>query len=190
MILVKRPDFIVMRGANQDAVQFTLAAFRRAGLSSLAIDAEPLRALRKPSDARKDIMLKTPPKSLVFVVLLVLAGLAAFFALRRTPACSGGAMYMSNVSECKAWGVDEAGCKAAVDTARAVAVRVAPRSESLFACEVRFSDCFEHADGGFYPRPSFCLSAADKSAAPSEVRYLEYVSDRQNRKKTREVPIK
>lgn len=134
-------------------------------------------------------MTKPVPKSLMLVVLLVIAGVAAFFAFRRTPACSGAGKYMSTVSECKAWGVDEALCKEAVAAARGASVRAAPKSETMFACEVRFSDCFEAPDGGFYPKPSFCLGSAEKGAKPVEVRYLEYISDRMNRKKTREVPI-
>jgi len=58
----------------------------------------------------------------------------------------------------------------------------------MFQCEVRFSDCFEAPGGGFSPRPSFCLRP-DKGAEPQEVRYLEYESDRMNRKKTKEVRV-
>jgi hypothetical protein len=57
----------------------------------------------------------------------------------------------------------------------------------MFQCELRFSDCFQNAAGGFSPRPAFCLRA--ESGDPKEVRYLEYESDRRNRKTTKEVRV-
>lgn len=134
-------------------------------------------------------MSRLPSKAFIFVAVLVLAGFAAFFALRRTPACSGDGKFMATVGECRAWGVDEAVCKGAVDAARAAAAKAAPKSATMFECEVRFSDCFEAPEGGFVPRPSFCLKSTDKGAQPTQMRYLEYVSDRMNRKKTREIPF-
>jgi uncharacterized protein YgiB involved in biofilm formation len=130
-----------------------------------------------------------PKKTFVIMAALVAAGFAAFFALRRTPVCSGDGKYMSTQSECQAWGVDAAVCKEAIDKARETTARAAPKTETMFQCELRFSVCFEAPEGGFAPRPSFCLRTTDKGAEPAEIRYLEYESDRMNRKKTREVRI-
>ena len=84
------------------------------------------------------------------------------------------------------WGVDAATCKQAVEKARAVAARAAPKTETMFQCELRFSDCFENPAGGYTPRPAFCLRP---DGQPTEIRYLEYESDRRNRKKTKEVRV-
>jgi uncharacterized protein YgiB involved in biofilm formation len=134
-------------------------------------------------------MNRVPSKAFIAVAALVAIVLGASFLLRRTPACEGDGKFMSTQSDCQGWGVAAETCAAAIAKAREAAARSAPRSDNLFACETSFSDCFEAASGGFYPRPSFCLRAADKSAAPSEIRYLQYESDRMNRKKTREVRI-
>jgi hypothetical protein len=93
---------------------------------------------------------------------------------------------MASVADCQAWGLDAKLCKEAVEKARAVAARAAPKTETMFQCELRFTDCFENPAGGFSPRPAFCLRA---DGEPTEIRYLEYESDRRNRKKTKEVRI-
>ncbi len=133
-------------------------------------------------------MSRVPSKAFIAVAAVVAIGIGSFFALRRTPACEGEGKFMSTETECKAWGVGADVCKTAVAKAREAAARAAPRSENMFACETSFTDCFEAPGGGFYPRPSFCLRP-DAGAAPSEIRYLRYESDRMNRKKTREVRI-
>lgn len=128
--------------------------------------------------------------SLTFIAVAGVAALAGavwFFGYRRTPACSGDGRYMATVQQCRAYGVDAGVCASAVEKARALATKVAPRTDAAFDCEVRFSECFAGADGRFTPTPSFCL--APGSAEPKEVRYLEYESDRLNRKKTREIRI-
>ncbi|WP_227967516.1 DUF1190 domain-containing protein [Methylocystis sp. WRRC1] len=123
----------------------------------------------------------------VIGVALAAAGFSAFYAMRgRTPACAGGGKYMSTLNDCKAWGIAADVCAQAVEKARAVAARAAPKTETMFQCEVRFSECFENPAGGFTPRPSFCLNPGGD---PTEVRYLEYESDRRNRKTTKEVRI-
>ncbi len=131
-------------------------------------------------------MAKFPVKTIAIAVLVAAAGTAAFFAYRRVPACSGDGKYMSTVSECQAWGISSDLCAQGVEKARAVAGRAAPKTESMFQCELRFSECFENPAGGFSPRPSFCLRAGGE---PTEIRYLEYESDRRNRKKTKEVRL-
>lgn len=128
--------------------------------------------------------------SLAFIaaaVIATLAGAVWFFGHRRTPACSGDARYMATAQQCRAYGLDAGLCASAVEKARAVAMRAAPRTDASFDCEVRFSECFAGPDGRYTPSPSFCL--APGSAEPKELRYLEYESDRLNRKKTREVRI-
>jgi uncharacterized protein YgiB involved in biofilm formation len=133
---------------------------------------------------------RLPTKKFVFAVIVAVAALAAFVATRRTPACSGDGKIMSTQSECQGWGFDAATCKTVVEKARAIAIRSAPRQTNSIQCETQFTDCFEAQDGGFYPRPSFCLRASGKEQQePTELRYLQYESDRMNRKKTREVPI-
>ncbi len=126
-----------------------------------------------------------------FIVLAVVAaaGAAIFFAKRRVPVCEADGKYMAaTASDCQSWGYPEGVCKEAIETARAAVVRVAPKSETSFQCEVRFADCFQNAAGGFSPQPSFCLRA-ETGAEPKEIRYLEYESDRRNRKKTKEVRV-
>ncbi|WP_159732605.1 DUF1190 domain-containing protein [Methylosinus sp. Ce-a6] len=128
--------------------------------------------------------------SLTFIAVAgvaTLAGAVWFLGFRRTPACTGDGRYMATAQQCRAYGVDAGLCASAVEQARALAVKVAPRTDASFDCEVRFSECFAGPDGRFTPTPSFCL--APGSAQPKEVRYLEYESDRLNRKKTREVRI-
>lgn len=93
---------------------------------------------------------------------------------------------MSTQAECQAWGFESGVCENAVARAREALVGAAPKTETMFQCELRFSDCFENPAGGYSPRPSFCLKA---DGAPTEVRYLEYESDRRNRKQAREVRI-
>jgi len=127
-------------------------------------------------------------KFFIIAVAVVAAGFSAFYAFRRAPVCSGDGKYMATQTDCQAWGFDAEVCKQAIEKARAVVARAAPKTETMFQCEVRFSDCFEARGGGFSPRPSFCLRP-DKGAEPLEVRYLEYESDRMNRKKTKEVRV-
>lgn len=93
---------------------------------------------------------------------------------------------MSTQAECQAWGVDQAVCAQAVAKAREALARVGPKTETMFQCELRFSDCFANPGGGYSPRPSFCLK---EGGEPTEIRYLEYESDRRNRKQTKEVRI-
>jgi uncharacterized protein YgiB involved in biofilm formation len=131
-------------------------------------------------------MSKTPWKFILVAVALAVAGLSLFLARRTTPACAEGGKYMASLSDCQAWGLDAAPCKQAVEKARAVAARAAPKTETMFQCELRFTDCFENPAGGFTPRPAFCLRS---DGEPKEIRYLEYESDRRNRKKTKEVRI-
>jgi len=125
-------------------------------------------------------------KYIIIAVALAAAGFAFFYARRTAPACAEEGKYMSSVADCQAWGLDPALCKQAVEKARAVAARAAPKTETMFQCELRFTDCFENPTGGFSPRPAFCLRA---DGEPKEVRYLEYEADRRNRKKTKEVRI-
>ncbi|MGA8169617.1 MAG: DUF1190 domain-containing protein [Methylocystis sp.] len=133
---------------------------------------------------------RTPSKKFIFAAVLAVAGLSAFVATRRAPACGGGGKIMSTQGECASWGFDATTCKTAVEKARASAVRATPRLDNSIQCETRFTDCFEAPDGGFHPKPSFCLrQSAQQSAEPLEMRYLEYESDRMSRKKTREVPF-
>jgi uncharacterized protein YgiB involved in biofilm formation len=127
-------------------------------------------------------------KYIVIAVALVAAGFSAFYALRRSPVCADGGKYMATRSDCEAWGVDAGVCREAIEKARAIVARAGPKTETLFQCEVQFTDCFEAPEGGFSPRPSFCLRA-DAGSEPFEVRYLEYESDRMNRKKTKEVRV-
>jgi uncharacterized protein YgiB involved in biofilm formation len=122
---------------------------------------------------------------IIFVALAGAAG-ALFFSRRTVPVCAEGGKYMASLADCQAWGLDAKLCKDAVEKARAVAARAAPKTETMFQCELRFTDCFENPTGGFSPRPAFCLRA---DGEPKEVRYLEYESDRRNRKKTKEVRI-
>ncbi len=131
-------------------------------------------------------MASTPLKIIIVLVALAAAGFSFFYARRSAPACSEEGKYMASVADCQAWGLDAALCKQAVEKARAVAARAAPKTETMFQCELRYSDCFENPAGGFTPRPAFCLRA---DGEPREIRYLEYEADRRNRKKTKEVRI-
>lgn len=126
-------------------------------------------------------------KFIIAAALVALAGATWFFAFRRVPACSGEGKYMATAQQCRAYGLDARLCEAAVEKARALAVRVAPKADTSFACEVLYADCFAGPDGRFTPSPSFCL--APGASEPVEVRYLEYASDRLNRKKAHEVRI-
>lgn len=128
-------------------------------------------------------------KTFAFVGLLAVAGLAAFYATRRTPACASGGQLMSTLRECEAWGSDAATCKDSLEIAKQAVAKAAPRSDTQFKCEVRFSECIALSANSFVPRPSFCLRKTDKGAQPTEIRYLEYESDRLNRKKAREVRV-
>jgi len=135
-------------------------------------------------------MSRMPSKKFLFVAILATAALGAFVATRRTPACGGDGKIMSTQTECVSWGFDAATCKTVVEKARAAAVRATPRLSDSIQCETQFTDCFEAPDGGFHPKPSFCLRASAKEAPePLEMRYLQYESDRMSRKKTREVPF-
>lgn len=131
-------------------------------------------------------MASTPLKSIIVLVALAAAGFSFFYARRSTPACSDDGKYMASVADCQTWGLNATLCKQAVEKAHAMAARAAPKTETMFQCELRFSDCIENPAGGFSPRPAFCLRA---DGEPREVRYLEYESDRRNRKKTKEVRI-
>ncbi|KAF2990371.1 DUF1190 domain-containing protein [Methylocystis sp. MJC1] len=131
-------------------------------------------------------MANSPLKLIVILVALAAAGFSFFYARRTAPACAEDGKYMSSMSDCQAWGFTSALCKQAVDKAQAVAAHAAPKTETMFQCELRFSDCFENPAGGFTPRPAFCLRT---DGEPKEIRYLEYESDRRNRKKTKEVRI-
>ncbi|MGD9545659.1 hypothetical protein [Methylocystis sp.] len=124
----------------------------------------------------------------IIAVAVAAAGFSAFYAFRRSPVCSADGKFMATQNECEAWGFAPDTCKQAIEKARIVVARAAPKSETMFQCEVRFSDCFQAPDGGFSPRPSFCLRPG-ANAEPLEVRYLEYESDRRNRKKTKEVRV-
>jgi uncharacterized protein YgiB involved in biofilm formation len=127
-------------------------------------------------------------KFIIIAIAIAAAGFSAFYAFRRSPVCAGDGKYMASQNDCEAWGFTPETCKQAIEKARAVIARAAPKSETMFQCELRFSDCFQAPEGGFSPRPSFCLRQ-DKGAEPLGVRYLEYESDRMNRKKTKEVRI-
>jgi uncharacterized protein YgiB involved in biofilm formation len=135
-------------------------------------------------------MNRMPSKKFIFAAILAVAALVGFVATRRSPACSGEGKIMSTQTECLNWGFDAATCKSAVEKARDAAVRATPRLDNSIQCETQFTDCFEAPQGGFHPKPSFCLRASAKEAAePLEMRYLQYESDRMNRKKTREIPF-
>lgn len=138
------------------------------------------------NDETREIMGGNPFKFIIIVVALAAAGFALYYARRTSPACSEDGKYMSSVADCQAWGIDAGLCKQAVEKARSVAARSAPKTETLFQCELRFTECFENPAGGFSPRPAFCLRP---DGEPREVRYLEYASDRRNRKTTKEVRI-
>lgn len=127
-------------------------------------------------------------KFFIIAFAVAAAGFSAYYALRRAPVCAADGKYMATQRDCEAWGFQPDICKQAIETARNITARAAPKSETMFQCEVRFSECFEAPGGGFLPRPSFCLRP-DKGAEPQEVRYLEYESDRRNRKTTKEVRV-
>ncbi len=132
-------------------------------------------------------MASSPLKTILIVAAVVSVGFSVFYAMRgKSPACAQNGKYMSTVADCRAWGVAPETCAQAVEKAHAVAARAAPKAETLFQCELRFTECFENPTGGFSPRPSFCLR---EGAEPTEVRYLEFGSDRRNRRVTKEVPI-
>jgi len=132
-------------------------------------------------------MKKPPVKIFVALAAIALAVFAWSFTHRRISACSGEGKYMSTVGECERWGIAAETCANAVEAARKLVSQKGPKHEKLFDCELRYSDCIEGIDGGYVPKPSFCLRPDQVS--PSEVRYLTFDSDRMNRRKTREVPI-
>jgi len=135
-------------------------------------------------------MNQPPFKTMIFVAILLIGGFGLFFMFRRLPACSGDGRYMATMQQCQAYGIDAGVCRQAIDQAKEIAIRAAPKVATLFECESVYTDCFEAPAGGFAPTPSFCLkSSASGPAQPSEVRYLETVADRRNRKKAREVRI-
>jgi uncharacterized protein YgiB involved in biofilm formation len=132
-------------------------------------------------------MASSPLKTILIVAAVAAVGFSAFYALRgKNPACAQNGKYMSTIADCRAWGVAQETCAQVVEKARAVAARAAPKVDNQFQCELRFTECFENPTGGFSPRPSFCLR---EGAEPTEIRYLEFDSDRRNRRVTREVPI-
>jgi hypothetical protein len=137
------------------------------------------------------LMIVTPSRGFIIAAALVAAALTAFVMTRRTPACGGKGQIMSTISECKSWGFDASTCEAVVGKARAIAKRVTPALDNSVKCETQFTDCFKADDGAYHPIPSFCLQqGATAAAEPTDLHYLEYESDRMNRKKTHEVPIK
>lgn len=131
-------------------------------------------------------MSNTPLKYVIVLVALIAAGFSVFYALRRSPVCAGDGKYMATQRDCEAWGVSAGLCKEAIEKARAIVARAGPKTETMFQCELRFTECFEAPGGGFSPQPSFCLRADNE---PSEIRYLEYESDRMNRKKAKEMRV-
>jgi hypothetical protein len=135
-------------------------------------------------------MSKPPIKTVVLLAILIAGALGLFATFRHIPACSGDGKYMSTLQQCQSYGVGESVCREAIDKAKQVALRAAPKAATSFQCESVYSDCFETPTGEFTPVPSFCLKLSE-SGAPiaSEVRYLEMTSDRMNRKKAREVRI-
>ena len=136
-------------------------------------------------------MIVAPSKLFIVLAALAAAALAAFVMTRRAPACGGNGQIMSSVGECKSWGIDFELCKAAVEKARAVAEKATPGFDNSVKCETRFTDCFKAADESYHPLPAFCLKTpATAASEPFDLHYLEYESDRMNRKKTHEVPIK
>jgi uncharacterized protein YgiB involved in biofilm formation len=131
-------------------------------------------------------MANTPFKIIVLLVALAAAGFSYFYARRTTPVCAGDGKYMSTLNDCAAWGIGAQVCGPAVEKAKALAARAAPKTETMFQCELRFTDCFENPAGGFTPRPSFCLDAGGE---PKEIRYIEYEADRRNRRQTKAVRL-
>jgi hypothetical protein len=128
--------------------------------------------------------------SLLFVAaasLAVIGGATWYFVLRRTPACAAGGTLMATAQQCRALGFDASVCASAVDKSRTLALRAAPKQDTSFACEVLYSDCFAGPDGRFTPSPSFCLTPG--ATEPTEIRYLEYGSDRLKRKKLQDVRL-
>ncbi|MBY6243138.1 hypothetical protein [Methylosinus sp. Sm6] len=119
--------------------------------------------------------------------LVVLGAATWYFVLRRTPACASGGTLMATTQQCRALGFEASVCASAVEKARALALRAAPKQDTSFDCEVLYSDCFAGPDGRFTPSPSFCL--APGATQPTEIRYLTYGSDRLNRKKLQEVRL-
>jgi hypothetical protein len=183
--------------ASTNNVTFTLVTLQLAGLSSLRmfratcnvreINACARCGRTRPSNREMDMALPIG-KFLSGAALLTLGAFAVYYGFRRPATCAGDGLLVATQTGCVALGLDAANCKSAIEKARAVAARAAPRHESSFQCELQYSECFE-AGGSFVPRPSFCLRKDDKTATPSEIRYLEYVSDRQNRRTTKEVRI-
>jgi uncharacterized protein YgiB involved in biofilm formation len=131
-------------------------------------------------------MANSPFKIIVLLVALAAAGFSFYYARRTTPVCGEDGKYVTNLNDCQAWGIAADVCKQATEKARALAARAAPKTETKFQCELRFTDCFENPAGGFTPSPSFCLRA---DGEPKEIRYIEYESDRRNRRQTKAVRI-
>jgi uncharacterized protein YgiB involved in biofilm formation len=150
-----------------------LAASRSAGLLSARVN-------------RASDMANSPLKIIALLVALAAVGFSFYYARRTAPACAAGGKFVSSLSDCQAWGFSADACKQAVEKARAVAARAAPKTENQFQCELRFTDCFANPAGGFTPSPAFCLAADNE---PKEIRYIEYESDRRNRRQTKSVPI-
>lgn len=133
-------------------------------------------------------MAYAPPKYMIVAGLVVAVAIGVALSRRRMPACEADGKYMSSITECQAFGFAADICKQSVDKARAAIENAGPKTETMFQCELRFTECFQNAAGTFSPRPAFCLRA-DGGAEPKEVRYLEYGSDRRNRKTMTEVRI-
>jgi uncharacterized protein YgiB involved in biofilm formation len=131
-------------------------------------------------------MANTPFKIIVLLVALAAAGFSLFYARRTTPVCAENGKYMASMNDCQAWGIGAEVCKQAVEKARALAARAAPKTETKLQCELRFTDCFENPAGGFTPAPAFCLR---DDGEPKEIRYLEYEADRRNRRQTKAVRL-
>lgn len=169
-------------GEVRDSTDYACHAARRRNMFSA-------RGARAAAATREKKAMNRPPiKATIFAAILLIGGSALFFMFRRTPACSGDGKYMATMQQCQAYGIDAGVCREAIDKAREIALRAAPKVATLFECESRYTDCFEASGGGFTPIPSFCLKST-ASGSPTEVRYLKNVSDRQNRKKAREVRI-
>ncbi len=134
-------------------------------------------------------MMSARLKFLIVAAIVAAIGYSIFLSKRRVPACAEEGKYMATLADCQTWGLAEGLCKEAVAKARAAIERSsAPKTGTSFQCEVRFADCFQNSAGGYSPQPSFCLRD-ETGAEPKEIRYLEYQSDRRNRKSTREVRI-
>lgn len=71
---------------------------------------------------------------------------------------------MSTLSECRAWGLEETLCSAAIDNARAIAARAAPKTETMFQCETRSQIALKIQLGALRPGPPFVSSQPQNPA--------------------------